>query len=162
GAGLEALADLGLLGAGHELDDAALAALGLAEEPEDRRRRQGAPAVEVLFDLLVAERRGEGPFDPLPHLAQHAHLPFLAEDKGTRRQGDKETKAANEQSPPNPLVPLSPCLLVPLSFYPGQPRRTRSLLIRRSRPSISRGPGEGSPARLGGISAARRTGKRVM
>src|SRR5262249_53354698 len=82
-----------------------------------RPRRQGAPAVEVLFDFLVAERRGEGPLHPLPHLAQHDS-------------------------------PLSRWLL--LLILSGQPRRSRSLLIRARGSTISRAPGEGSPARRGG------------
>src|SRR5438132_9616624 len=64
---LEALADLGVLGAGQILDDAGLAALRLAEEPEDGHSRLAAQLAEALVQLLVARRRGEPAFDRLEH-----------------------------------------------------------------------------------------------
>src|SRR5262249_52716070 len=73
-AGLEALADLGVVGAGHVLDDRRLAALRLAEQPEDRHRQLLAQLAEVLLQLLLALRGRKEALDALEHGTDSAQL----------------------------------------------------------------------------------------
>ena len=66
-AGLKALADFGAVGAGEVFDDGGLAALGLAEHPEDRHRQPVAQVVELFLNASAPLRHGEQTLEPIQH-----------------------------------------------------------------------------------------------
>jgi hypothetical protein len=72
GAGSEAVADLGVGRAGEELDEARLARLRLAEQPEDRGGRAAAQLVELRLQRGRVHRRlvRRGPQEPVAPLGQ--------------------------------------------------------------------------------------------
>src|SRR5262249_15310547 len=67
GTGFEALADLGVVGAGQELDQGRLAALRLAVQPQDGDGRLLAKLFEALLKFGVASLGGKQAFDLLEH-----------------------------------------------------------------------------------------------
>ena len=64
---LEALADLGAVGAGEVFDDRGLAALRLAEHPKDRHRQAVAQVVELFLNASAPIRDGEQTPEPIQH-----------------------------------------------------------------------------------------------
>src|SRR5262249_21271823 len=80
------LADLRVLGAREILDEARLAALRLAEEPEKRHRCLAAQLGQPLVQLLIARRRRKPAFQGLEHATAILHPVNLGSAAKPRRR----------------------------------------------------------------------------